>query len=456
MDNNQNKITLKKGLILKKIQNQSNLNQGLSYEGLCIIRDFDIPIFIYNLLPNEIADIEITYYSKKCCFAKVIKLWNKSSKRKELNNQLKELYESGSSPLLSLSYQDQLNFKQTIINNLFQRNLNYFNVKKIIKSNNQLNYRNKISLQIEYHENQIKFGFYKKHSHQLIAQSDLYLGNSTIKKFYKNILLDPNNQFDQELKKTIFNLKPKKIILRSPSNNNLNEEIEIILILKNHPNKNLIDNLEKINKKISIYKFSIFIENKNHWINLLHHNGIEYQINNFRFNVKNDSFYQINEEIMVLIYQQIFDWIESSNLNIVDAFSGVGTIGSYITNKANKVYSIEINQIATMLAKSNILKNKLKNLEVINDDANDWIVKNAKKIDLVIFDPPREGLKKQSIEALIQSKIKKIIYLSCDPKTLVRDLKELINNNYLIKEVIPYDMFPQTHHIETLVLLEKK
>ncbi|WP_238543481.1 class I SAM-dependent RNA methyltransferase [Metamycoplasma alkalescens] len=188
----------------------------------------------------------------------------------------------------------------------------------------------------------------------------------------------------------------------------------------------------------------------------MHHNGIEYQINNFRFNVKNDSFYQINEEIMVLIYQQIFDWIESSNLNIVDAFSGVGTIGSYIANKANKVYSIEINQIATMLAKSNILKNKLKNLEVINDDANDWIVKNAKKIDLVIFDPPREGLKKQSIEALIQSKIKKIIYLSCDPKTLVRDLKELINNNYLIKEVIPYDMFPQTHHIETLVLLEKK
>ncbi|SYV90520.1 tRNA (uracil-5-)-methyltransferase related enzyme, partial [Metamycoplasma alkalescens] len=164
-----------------------------------------------------------------------------------------------------MSYQDQLNFKQTIINNLFQRNLNYFNVKKIIKSNNQLNYRNKISLQIEYHENQIKFGFYKKHSHQLIAQSDLYLGNSTIKKFYKNILLDPNNQFDQELKKAIFNLKPKKIILRSPSNNNLNEEIEIILILKNHPNKNLIDNLEKINKKISIYKFSIFIENKNHW-----------------------------------------------------------------------------------------------------------------------------------------------------------------------------------------------
>ncbi|SYV90519.1 tRNA (uracil-5-)-methyltransferase related enzyme [Metamycoplasma alkalescens] len=109
-----------------------------------------------------------------------------------------------------------------------------------------------------------------------------------------------------------------------------------------------------------------------------------------------------------------------------------------------------------MLAKSNILKNKLKNLEVINDDANDWIVKNAKKIDLAIFDPPREGLKKQSIEAIIQSKIKKIIYLSCDPKTLVRDLKELINNNYLIKEVIPYDMFPQTHHIETLVLLEKK
>ncbi|KJV90956.1 tRNA/rRNA methyltransferase [Mycoplasmopsis arginini] len=75
---------------------------------------------------------------------------------------------------------------------------------------------------------------------------------------------------------------------------------------------------------------------------------------------------------------------------------------------------------------------------------------------MVIFDPPREGLGKEAISSIIKSKIKRVIYLSCEPKTLVRDLKELINNGYEIKEVQPYDMFPQTHHIETLVLLQKK
>ncbi|ENY69381.1 Hypothetical protein, putative RNA methyltransferase [Metamycoplasma auris 15026] len=449
----ENKIELKKGLILKNIKNNNSLFDGLSYEGLCIIRDFEIPIFVYNLLPNESANIEITYYSKKCCFAKVIKLLNVSKERRILNEYEKLLYESGSAPLLSLDYSKQIEFKETLIKKLFARNLNIKEINPIIKSPKEFFYRNKITLQIEYKENEILFGFFKKYSHSLIPQINLLLANKQINNFYKNILLNPQTEIDIKIKETIFSLGPNKITLRS---SNLDNNIEIVLNINKKIEKRLIDELIELNKLKKNYKISIFDELKNKWINLLEHQGIKYQIDNIFFEVKNDSFYQINEELAKLIYKQILDWIPNKNLNIVDAFSGVGTIACFIANKTKKVYSIEINNNATTQAKRNIEINKISNIEIINADANEWISKNKEAIDLVIFDPPREGLKNKSIEAIIQSQIKQIIYLSCDPKTLIRDLKEFTYSGYSIKKIQSYDMFPQTPHIETLVLIERK
>ncbi|PZW00561.1 23S rRNA (uracil(1939)-C(5))-methyltransferase RlmD [Metamycoplasma auris] len=447
-------IQLKKDLILRNITNNQSLFDGLSYEGLCIIRDFEVPIFVYNLLPQEIADIQITYYSKKCCFAKVINFIKTSNARRKLDLDESMLYESGSALLVVLSYENQIEFKQNLIENLFRRNLGINKINSIIKSPNQLSYRNKITLQVDYKTNKISFGFYKRHSHELVEQKDLLLANQTIRDFYKSVLLNPSSKNNKQFKDTILSLKPKKITLRA--NNYSTNEIEIILYIDRNIEKRLIDNLNEINKLDDAYKISIFNELENKWINLLNHQGIKCKINNNIFEVKNDSFYQINEEVTKEIYQQIYELIPNENLNVVDAFSGVGTIACYIANKTNKVYSIELNKNATDQAKRNIELNNISNIEIINADANEWINQNKEKIDLIIFDPPREGLRKESINAIVESKINKILYLSCDPKTLIRDLNEFVKNDYLIKKVQPFDMFPQTPHIETLVLIEKK
>ncbi|BAP39402.1 23S rRNA (uracil(1939)-C(5))-methyltransferase RlmD [Metamycoplasma canadense] len=447
-------ITLQENLIIKRVKSDNLLfYSGLSYEGLCIIRNFDIPIFVYNMLPDEEADIQITYYSKKCCFAKVIKYRKLSDLRDELDVSKNKLYETGSAPLLSLPYKHQLKFKQTIINNLFERNLNYKNIFPIVPSCSELGYRNKISVHVEYNDEKPILGFFKKYSHELVEQDDLHLGTYCIRNFYKNILFQPQNDLNLKINKTIFKFKPSKIVLRSPKSSF--SFIEIILKVPTLENKNLIKELEELNKEVLQYKFSIFEKDTKNWTNLLNHEGINYEIGNLSFSVKNNSFYQTNENIMNLIYKKINEWIKFQNLTILDSFGGVGTIGIFVSPKASKVYTVDINPISTKMAKNNIEVNKIVNVEAINADANKWLEQNYEKVDLVIFDPPRDGLTQESIKAILKSKIKNIIYLSCDPKTLVRDLKQITEKDYEIKEVIPYDMFPQTHHIETLVLLEK-
>ncbi|BAQ54471.1 23S rRNA (uracil(1939)-C(5))-methyltransferase RlmD [Mycoplasmopsis arginini] len=453
---NKRELELKEGLVIKRVKNEASaFYLGLSYEGLCVLRDFNIPVFVYNLLPNEEADIQITYYSKKCCFAKVIKYRNFSPLRECLDNNKKLLYETGSAPLMSLSYDNQLKFKQFIINSLFERNLSYSNVLPIVKSVCQWGYRNKITLQVKYENEKPLLGFFKKYSHDLVQQEELFFGVVSIRNFYKSFLLNPESDFEKKINEIIFKFKPHKITLRSPKSTFRN--IEIILQINDEPKEEFVKELEKLNLQETKYKFSIFNKNNKTWTNLLNHAGNKHEIGKLTFNVKNDTFYQINENVMNLIYKQIYDWIPTCKLtNILDSFGGVGTIGLFVASKANTVYTIEINEISTQMAKQNIKENKIDNVIAINADANKWLVDNYKIVDMVIFDPPREGLGKEAISSIIKSKIKRVIYLSCEPKTLVRDLKELINNGYGIKEVQPYDMFPQTHHIETLVLLQKK
>ncbi|AZZ65747.1 23S rRNA (uracil(1939)-C(5))-methyltransferase RlmD [Metamycoplasma phocicerebrale] len=447
------KIILEKDLIIKKVKTEVEpFYCGLSYQALCVNRDFSIPIFIYNLLPNEEADIKITYYSKKCCFAEVVKYRKLSPLRLILNKNEEKLYITGSAPLMSLDYENQLKFKQFLIKSLFERNLKFANVSPIISSNCKQGYRNKISIHVDYQKNKPILGFYKKYSHELVEQFDIYLGVYAIREFYKNVLHSPTTEYNKQLNKAIFNLKPKQIVLRAPKTSLAT--IEIIIDTENKFNRKQIDKLEELNKQKPVFKFSIFQNKK--WLNILDHKGIDYEMEKYIFSVQNDSFYQINEGITNLIYNQILDWIPLQNLIICDAFAGVATIGTYISSKAKKIYSIETNQNSINKAIENLNKNNIKNIEVIKEDANDWIVKNKEKIDIIIFDPPRSGLNLNTLESINKSNIKTIIYLSCDPKTLVRDLRELSKYDYLIKEVIPYDMFPQTYHVETLVMLRRQ
>ena len=172
-----------------------------------------------------------------------------------------------------------------------------------------------------------------------------------------------------------------------------------------------------------------------------------------KFSVGLNSFYQVNNEMSEIAYKEIISEINDGDI-VYDLFGGAATIGIHISDKASKVYSIELNKDSHADAKKNIELNNVKNVEAILEDANKWVLENNKSADIAIFDPARSGLALESVKAINKSGIPKIIYLSCNIETQKRDIDGF--TNYQIEKIQPYDFFPQTYHIENLIVLAKK
>ena len=172
-----------------------------------------------------------------------------------------------------------------------------------------------------------------------------------------------------------------------------------------------------------------------------------------KFSVGLNSFYQVNNEMAEIAYKDIISEINDGDV-VYDLFGGAATIGIHVSDKASKVYSVELNKNSHADALKNIELNNIKNVEAICGDANKWVVDNNKNADVVIFDPARAGLSKESVEAINISGIEKIVYLSCNIETQKRDIDGF--TNYEIVKVQPYDFFPQTYHIENLIVLKRK
>ena len=172
-----------------------------------------------------------------------------------------------------------------------------------------------------------------------------------------------------------------------------------------------------------------------------------------KFSVNLNSFYQVNNEMAELAYKEIIDEVPENSI-VYDLFGGAATIGIHVADKAKKVYSVEINKDSHNDAKKNIALNNIDNVEAIMGDANEWVRNNDKNADVVIFDPARSGISEDSANAINKSGVEKIIYLSCNIETQIRDVKRL--TNYEIVKIQPYDFFPQTYHVENLVVLTKR
>lgn len=171
-----------------------------------------------------------------------------------------------------------------------------------------------------------------------------------------------------------------------------------------------------------------------------------------KFSVNLNSFYQVNSEMAKLAYDEIKKFVPENSI-VFDLFAGAATIGIYISDRAKKVYSVEISKNSIEDAKINIALNDVKNLEIINEDANKWILNNGIEADVIIVDPARAGLSMESAIALNKSNAKRIIYLSCNIYTQKTDANYL--TNYRIVHIQPFDFFPQTYHIENLIIFEK-
>lgn len=375
-------------------------------------------IFIPNALPNETVLYEIEKEAKKYLVGKNIEIINKSENRVEPECPYFE--KCGGCSLQHLSYEDTKKFKIDKIKNLLEQNK--LNVKNInfIENKNDFYYRNKIEIKIE----NSKLGFYQNKTHDLVEIDKCIITKKSINKVI-NLLL----------KSGLINAK---VTIRSNYND------ELLLIIDTNDNFNY-EQIIKENKVAGIILNGKTIHNDSYFIEV---------INNKYFKVSYNSFFQINEYICQKLFELIDKYIEE-NAIVADLYCGVGTLSIVASYKAKKVYGIEIVENAVLNAIENAKINHRDNIYFSLGSVPKVIDKINDKLDTIIVDPPRAGLDKYTLDTILKFKPKTILYVSCDPMTLMRDLKSL-EDEYEIKELNLLDMFSYTYHVETVCLLGKK
>ena len=369
-------------------------------------------IFIKNALPKELVEVKIEKDKKNYLKGTVTKYIKKSDKR--IKPKCPYYEQCGGCNLMHINYQDQIEYKQEKIENIIHKYVDKFiKVNKIIPCENIYNYRNKIT----FHVNN-KIGLYEDNTNNIIEIDKCLLADNKINKILKEL-------------KTL-KLNKDEITVRSSYNDSL-------IYYKNK------DNIINVSCN-NIINNNTIIKGNNYIIE---------KLKDFKFIISPTSFFQVNTQQTIILYDLIKELAKPNKNDILlDLYCGTGTIGLYLSKESKEILGIEINKEAIIDANKNKALNNIKNAKFIAGDAKEIIKKLKYKPDIIIVDPPRSGLYKGMIKDLINFKANKIIYVSCDPITLSRDLQEL-KEQYIIKEIQPVDLFPNTYHIEDIVLLEK-
>lgn len=378
-------------------------------------------VFIKNALPEEVVDIKIIKEKKSFSEAEVLNYKKVSNKRIE---SICPYYpKCGGCQFLSLSYNETLDFKKNKARDLLNKNkLNYKGKIEIISNKSPLFYRNKISLKIV----DGKLGYYEDDTHNLIPIKTCFIAKKPINKIIENI--------------NLLNLKNGTLTIRC----NTNDEVLLIIDTLEKEYNIELERLKNIIKLVGIVYNNKTIYGDNFFYERIH---------NMLFSVSFNSFFQVNHNITEELFKLIEENIKAEE-KVLDLYSGVGTLGIVASKKAGEVLSVEIIPNAVKNGIKNAKLNKVDNIKFLLGDVSNTINKIETKIDTLIVDPPRVGLDKNTIDFIRNRNIPKIIYVSCDMLTLMRDLKAL-EDLYEIKEYKLLDMFSYSYHVENFVVLNK-
>lgn len=376
--------------------------------------------FVNNALPKEEVEVEIDNEKKKFNEAKVKRYLKYSDLREE--PFCPYFGECGGCDLCHINYDEQLKFKLNKVNEIIKKfgDINY-EIKDITKTNKKF-YRNKAT----FHVNE-KIGYYKEKTNEIIPIDKCRIVNDKINNLLNQLkLMNLNNIYE--------------VVIRVSDYNN-----ESMVILKTN---SFID--------IDISKLdcdNIIIYRKGYCKVLKGKGYIIEKLDDLKFIISPDSFFQVNTDGASKLYNKVLEFSQLKKEDkVLDLFCGTGTIGLYLSNYCESVIGVEINKSAVNDAIKNKKLNHIKNIDFICDDVSNVNIKN---IDVVVVDPPRSGLNKKMIEYLTNLDSRKIVYVSCDPITLARDLK-MLKEKYNIKKIELVDMFPWTYHCETICVLERK
>lgn len=398
-------------------------------------------------------------------FGKVLEIINSSNNRQKLDcNTYKRC---GGCNLRHMKYEETLKIKRDIVQNLINKSLEQkVTVRETIGMEKPFFYRNKAQYPVSYNKNgEIVTGIYAARTHEIVPIESCAIQMPISQEISKFII-----RFMKENKILAYNEKERigairHIVVKVGIYTN---EIMCILVTneKKIPHekelveelRNNFPNITTIVKNINQKDTNVIMGKENQ---ILYGTGyIKDKLGNFIFNISAQSFYQINPIQTEKLYNLA---IQKANLTkkdiVLDLYCGIGTIGSFASPYVKQVYGIEIVEQAIIDAKENAKQNNIKNIEFYCGDVEEILetVLEKKKVmpNVVFVDPPRKGLDENTIENIIRIKPQRLIYISCNPATLVRDLRKL-EETYEIKEIQALDMFPFTSHVECCSVLYLK
>jgi 23S rRNA (uracil1939-C5)-methyltransferase len=432
---------------------------GMDEEGKGIVKIRGREVQVPYLIEGETALVEV-FQKGNFINAKVIRVEEKSKNR--VTPKCPHFYQCGGCQLQHLSYEGQTEFKQKNIEKLMRQ---YHKVNNILTMKDPYNYRNKVHSTVSHDQKgKIISGIYEENTHRVIPieqcaiqdkRADQIIASvREIMRTYKMKAYDEDTAqgfLRHILVKTGFASNQIMVVLVVsslvfPGKNNF-----VSTLLKKHPEiTTIVMNVN--NRKTSMILGDIE--------KVLFGKGyIEDTLCGCVFQISPKSFYQINPIQTEILYNKAMQMAKlTGNEVVLDAYCGIGTISLIVSTKVKNVIGVELNKDAVKDAIRNAKRNNISNARFYNDDAGNFMVDLAEKkqnIDTVFMDPPRSGSDEKFLSSLVKLMPKKVIYISCNHVTQERDLKYLTKHGYIVEEIQPVEMFPQTYHVENIVKLNK-
>ena len=435
---------------------------GTSGEGVGRIDGFTV--FVEGGLPGEDLLIRITEVKKNYAAADLLKIINASHDRVKPPCEIYR--ECGGCQLQHLSYEGQLMAKQQQVKDAMERigHLKNLPVLPTIGAKEPWNYRNKVAFPVGRDRGRTIIGCFAQGTHKIIDSSDCMIqdkiNNDAISAVREvidklNIPVYDEDRHTGVMRHVVARTgeKGQLMVVLVTATKQLSREKEIIKMLRSR-----LPQMVSLQQNIQTYRNNVILgrETKLLW----GRPTIKARLGKFSFNVSARSFFQVNTKQAEVLYDKALEFAQlTGKETVIDAYCGTGTISLYLAQKARKVYGVEIVSPAIKDAEKNARENKVKNAEFIVGDCTKVmprLFKQGVRPDVIVVDPPRAGCTEVVLKTFANMQPKRIVYVSCNPATLARDLEILDKLGYKAEKVQPVDMFVASSHVESVALINRK
>lgn len=432
-----------------------------THEGMGVVKIDGYPVFIKDVLKNEEIEFKVIKVNKNFGFGRKINIVVSSENR--ITPPCEYYYVCGGCQIQPLNYKEQRTFKRDTVNQNINRQARLdVQINDTIGMDEPNYYRNKSQIPVQKIDGRIQMGFYRPRSHDIVDVKHCYIQkdvHNDIMNTVRELLAEEDISIYDETSHTGL---LRHLVIRT---NNDNSEVQVGFITngkKNHFNKiihiliNKYPAITSIVQNINTSKTNVIYGNDT--VTLYGDEYITDTLLGKKFKIRTKSFYQVNHSQTETLYKEALKvaGLEGDE-TIMDTYCGIGTIGQCASGHASKIIGIEASESAVQDAKDNAVLNDISNAEYHlgkSEDVMKELVSEGVRPDLVFVDPPRKGCHPEFLESLAEVAPEKIIYISCNPSTLQRDLNYLNKAGYEVSPVTPVDLFPQTNHIEAVVRLD--